>query len=91
MAGFMALLAILPWAYGYYQLLRIVLFVVAAIVAYGFYRSKLSGWALAFGAICFLFNPIFPVYMARASWTGIDVIVSILFFIASGSVRNNKS
>ncbi len=89
-SGIMAFLAILPWPYGYYQLLRIVLCVSSAIVGYGFYKSKLSGWAMSFGVIAALFNPIFPIYMARASWTGIDLIVSLLFFIASGSVKKSK-
>jgi len=83
----MVLLAIFPWAYGFYQLLRIVICVFSAIVAYSFYKSKLSGWALAFVAIALVFNPFFPVYMAKASWIGIDIVVGIVFFIASGAVR----
>lgn len=89
-SGVMALLAILPWGYSYYQLLRVILFLSSAIVAYGFYKSQLSGWALAFGAIAILFNPIFPIYMARSSWTGVDLIVGLMFLIASGSMKARK-
>lgn len=90
-SGVMAFLAIFPWPYGYYQLLRIVLCISSVIIAYGFYKSQLSGWMLAFGVIAILFNPISPVYMAKASWTGIDIIVGLLFFIASGSTRKRKT
>jgi len=82
-SGVMGFLAIFPWGYGYYQLLRIVLCISSVIVAYGFYKSHLSGWAMAFGAIAILFNPIFPIYMTRSSWSGIDVVVGIIFLIAS--------
>jgi hypothetical protein len=83
----MAFLAIFPWGYGYYQILRIVLCLSSAVVAYGFYKSQLSGWALALAAIAILFNPIFPIYMTRASWSRIDVITALLFFIASQAAK----
>jgi hypothetical protein len=88
-SGVMAFLAIFPWVYEYYQVLRIVLCVSSAIIAYDFYSSKLNGWALAFVAIAILFNPISPVYMTKASWVGIDLITAVLFFIAS-QVTNKK-
>ena len=86
-SGVMAFLAIFPWVYGYYQILRVVLCISSVIVAYSFYQSHLSGWAFAFGAIAVLFNPIFPVYMNRSSWVGIDFITSLIFFIASQSTK----
>lgn len=89
-SGLMAVLAILPWSYTYYQILRWLLFVAATINAYGFFKSKLQVWALAFGAIAFLFNPIFPVYLTRSSWSGIDLIVGIFFFLAAFSTKNNS-
>lgn len=89
-AGVMALLAILPsWPYSYYQILRLVLFVSSLVVAYSFYNSKQQGWALAFGAIAFLFNPIFPVFLNRSTWSGIDLITGIIYFLASNLVKIN--
>lgn len=85
-SGVILILAIVPnWAYSYYILLRWAIFVSSIIVAYGFYKSKITGWALVFGAIAFLFNPIFPVYLTRQTWTPIDLISATLFFIAGFS------
>ncbi len=86
-AGTMAILAILPWPYAYYQLLRWVIFISAAIIAYGFNKSKLLGWALAFGVIAFLFNPLFPIYLNRSTWSGIDLVTGIIFFMAAYSKK----
>lgn len=84
----MAILAILPsWPYTYYQLLRWLVFIAALVVAYGFYKSKLQGWALTFGAITLLFNPIFPIYLNRSVWAGIDLITGIVFFLAAYSKK----
>ncbi len=85
-SGIVLLLAILPtWPYSYYILLRWFIFVASIIVAYGFYKSKLTGWALVFGAVAFLFNPLFPVYLNRNTWTPIDFVAAILFFLAAYS------
>lgn len=87
-SGVVLFLAILPsWPYGYYILLRWFIVISATIVALGFYKSKLTGWALAFGAISVLFNPIFPFYMNKSSWVAIDFVAAILFFLAAYSAK----
>jgi hypothetical protein len=87
-SGIILMLAIIPsWEYSYYILLRWAIFISSIIVAIGFYNSKITGWALVFGAIAFLFNPIFPVYLSRQMWTPIDFISAVLFFIAAYSKK----
>ncbi|HVT01120.1 MAG TPA: DUF6804 family protein [Patescibacteria group bacterium] len=87
-SGIILILAIIPtWPYSYYVLLRWAIFISSLIVAYGFYISKVTGWALVFGAIAFLFNPIFPVYLTRQTWAPIDLISAVLFFIAGFSKK----
>jgi len=87
-SGVILILAIVPtWPYSYYILLRWAIFISSIIVAAGFYNSKITGWALVFGAIAFLFNPIFPVYLNRQTWTPIDLVSAILFFIAGFSKK----
>jgi hypothetical protein len=87
-SGIILLLAIvLSWPYSYYILLRWAIFASSIIVAIGFYNSKVTGWALVFGAVAFLFNPIFPVYLTRQTWTPIDLISAVLFFIAGFSKK----
>ena len=87
-SGIALLLAIMPsWPYDYYILLRWFIFISSIVVAIGFYKSKLTGWVFTFGAIAFLFNPLYPVYLSRSSWTPIDLISAVLFFISSHSVK----
>lgn len=90
-SGVVLLLAIpTGWPYSFYILLRWAICISALIVAYGFYRSSLQGWALVFGAIAFLFNPLFPVYLNKNSWVGIDLISAVLFFVAAYSNKGIK-
>lgn len=87
-AGALLLLAIpTGWPSSFYVLLRWFIFIASAIVAYGFYTSKISAWALVFGAVAFLFNPIAPIYLGKSTWVIFDFISAILFFIASGSIK----
>lgn len=87
-SGIILLLAIVPsWPYSYYILLRWAIFISSMIVAYRFYNSKGTGWALAFGAVAFLFNPIFPIYLTRQTWAPIDLVSAVLFFIAGFSKK----
>lgn len=91
-AGVTLLLAIPNgWPYSFYILLRWFIFIVSAIVAYGFYTSKIAAWALVFGGIAFLFNPIAPIYLNKSTWVSLDFISAIIFFIASGSTRTKQT
>jgi len=78
------------WPYGYYVLLRWVVFIGSIIISHGFYKSKLSGWVLVFGAIAFLFNPIMPIYLNKSSWVAIDFITMILFLVSAYSPNKNE-
>jgi hypothetical protein len=87
-AGILLLLAIPPiWPYGYYIFLRWVIFIVSIIVAWGFYKSKLTAWTFIFGAIAFLFNPIAPIHLTKSNWITIDLASSIFFFLAAYSAK----
>jgi len=87
-AGILLLSALLNiWPYNFYVLLRWVICGLAIYVGYGFHKSKLDVWTLIFGAVAFVFNPIFPVYLSKASWAPIDFVASLLFFIAGFSCR----
>ena len=88
--GILLLLAIPSWwPYGFYTLLRWVICAASIYVAYGFYKSKVIGWAFIFGAVAFIFNPIFPIYLNKSSWVGIDFISSILFFMSAYSTKSH--
>ena len=90
-SGVLLLLAIPQgWPYSYYIILRWIIFISAAFVAWGFYQSKINGWALAFGAVCLIFNPLVPFFMNKSSWVGIDFIAAILFFLAAYSYKKSS-
>ena len=89
--GVLLLLGILNgWPYGFYIILRWVVCGVAIFNAVGFSKSKLTGWVFVFGALAFLFNPLFLVYLNKSSWVGIDLISAIVFFIGAYAIKNKN-
>ena len=56
---------------------------------YKYYESKLTSWVFIFGALAFLFNPLFPIFMDKSVWVGIDLISAIVFFFSAYSVKGN--
>jgi len=90
-SGVLLLLGILNiWPYDYYTILRWVVCGTAIFNAIGFSKSKLTGWVFVFGTLAFLFNPLFPVYLNKSSWVGIDLVAAIVFFLAAFSVKSKK-
>lgn len=86
--GILLLIAIPSWwPYGFYTLLRWVICAVSGHIAYGFYKSKLTGWTFVFCAIAVLFNPLYPLSLNKSSWVAIDFISSILFFVSAYSIK----
>lgn len=90
----MSLAAILPLPYGYYMLLRPVMCIGAAIVAWSLYQSvRKTNWQVwAFVAIAVLFNPLIPIHMNRAIWLPINMVAAVLFaWVASSNPFSHKS
>lgn len=75
------LAALLPWPYGYYDLLRLAVFVVSAWIAYEQWRHDdgVSGWVVAFGAAALLFNPFMPIHLTREIWSVLNIGTAMLF------------
>lgn len=91
-SGIFLLLGMLSfWPYGYYVILRWVICGISIINIIGFSKSKLMRWALVFGTLAFLFNPIFPVYLNKSSWVVIDLISAIIFFLSAYSIKSVKN
>jgi len=83
-SGILLLLAIpTGWPYGFYQFLRWTIFISSILIAYDFYKSRLSIWTFVFGATAVLFNPIAPIYLSKETWIILDFIGAILFFTAA--------
>lgn len=87
------LLALVDMPSGYYVLMRIVVCLASAIVAYGGYKREdsVNGTVILFGLMAILFNPIIPVYLYdREIWMTIDVIGAIVFVIKGFAFKNTN-
>jgi hypothetical protein len=87
-AGIMLLLAIPPiWPYAYYQLMRVVVCIAAAVGAYHAFKTDRTGWVWVLGAVAILFNPIAPIHMDKESWVVPDLIGAIIMFLAAVKLK----
>jgi hypothetical protein len=77
----MLLLALAPLPYGYYTLLRLIVTIGAAGLGLIEYRQsgRLTVWAVLFGLVALLFNPLIPVYLSRNIWAMVDIAVAAMF------------
>jgi len=76
------------WPYGYYILLRWVIFSSSIFVAYSFYNSKIPVWTFIFGVVAILFNPIVPIYLSKSTWVVLDFIGATIFFMGAYSKKS---
>lgn len=81
-------LAVLPFPYGYYTLVRIVTasaFIRIAVVEYKKDASSVMIWVLILVAI--LFNPIIPIHLTKPIWMPLNIAASIflLFYNKRGA------
>jgi len=78
----MLLLALVPWPYGYYQLLKVAICCVSVYVAYTAYVLQ-EIWVvyLFIGLIVGLFNPFVSIHLSRNLWQLIDIACACVFFI----------
>jgi hypothetical protein len=69
--------------YGYYTFTRIVVCASAALIAYISWKESENVisrlWAVMFGLIAVLFNPLVPIYLKRATWFSIDIGIAAIF------------
>tara|TARA_Y100000748_G_scaffold166295_1_gene139077 strand:- start:541 stop:831 length:291 start_codon:yes stop_codon:yes gene_type:complete len=77
----MLILAVFPLPYGYFMLLRLVVTVAAAYVAYENFSKNIQNWGVVFVVIALLFNPFYTVHLDKALWAVIDLVAAGLFFI----------
>lgn len=83
LAVVMLVLAPASWPYGYYNLLRLLVCVVASYGAWLAAERDSWGWVWVLGALGLLFNPIVPVYLSRDTWAVVDLaaagVLSVTF------------
>jgi hypothetical protein len=70
------------WPYGFFTLLRFVVFASSAYVAWMAYVAQREKWAWVFGFLAVLFNPFILIHLNREIWIVIDLIVGIFMIIS---------
>ena len=78
----MLFLALADNPYSYYQILRWVVAGTAGYSAYLAYLQKKTIWVWILAIIAILFNPISSFHFDRETWSMLNVISAIIFFIS---------
>ena len=76
------------WPYGYYTLLRLVVFIVSGLIAVAAYKMQRHVWTISAGLIALLFNPFAPIHFNKATWRVIDFVLAVLFLVFA--IKINK-
>jgi hypothetical protein len=76
-------IAILPLPYGAYAILKLVICIGAAVIAWTGYAThhRFDLRVLVFGAIAILFNPLLPIHSTRSIWMAADAFALVMFII----------
>jgi hypothetical protein len=91
LSSVMSLIAILDLPYGYYNLLRLIIFSTGTLYLVFFRNPLLPVVDIIIFIVVLLWNPIFPVYLTKDIWTVLNVMFSIGCIILILLMRNNKS
>jgi hypothetical protein len=84
--------AIRPFPYGYYMLLRVVVFMAAGLIALHAYEQDQPGlWPFAFAATAIVFNPFLPFHLGREIWLFVDIGAAALFIANYLSLHQAKA
>jgi hypothetical protein len=89
-SAIMLFLAILPFPYGYYTLLRLVICGTAIYLVWFTKNINRQGWMWAMGFITLLFNPIIPIRLDRGTWGVIDFVAAILFIVVLFKIKREQ-
>ncbi len=94
----MLLLALAPWPYGYYRLLRLVVCGCVGFLAYRLREQEKTSWTVALSATAVIFNPLIPLHLTREIWAVLNVcgaaVIAFHYFAwrsASDKEQDQKS
>lgn len=89
-AAFLFLALFNGWPYGFFTLLRFVVFAATAYIAWIAYKAKQEKWTWIFGFLAVIFNPFIPLYFGRDFWVVVDLIVAVFLIISIFVFRFSK-
>lgn len=70
------LLCLADMPYGFYELMRFVAMLGFGYLSYEYYKAGQTKWAVTFGVLLLLFQPLFKLALGRELWNIIDVAVA---------------
>jgi len=74
-------LAIFPWPYGYYTILRLIVCITSALLAWISYKRQLTQWIWVMVLTAVVFNPVIVVHFGKELWAVIYLITAVVFGI----------
>jgi hypothetical protein len=80
--AFLFLAMIEGWPYGFFTLMRLVVFGTTVYLSWLAYNSEMQAWIWFFGFIALVFNPLIPLHLGRDLWKVIDLLVAVFLFIS---------
>lgn len=83
LVALLAASAIARHPYGYYTLVRWVVFLSGAFLAYQFFAARQTGFAVLFGAAGAMFNPLVPFHLDRGTWEVFDLLCAAVFLLGA--------
>lgn len=76
----MLVMAILPWPYEYYKLLRLVLFVMSLFFAYGFHKYGHEQWEITILiGVALIYNPVLTIHLPKELWIIVNLVTAWLY------------
>src|SRR5690242_13764304 len=77
----MLIAAVGRWPYGYYMLLRVVVFAAGLLIVALIYErmKQITIWLGVFAIIVIVFNPIFPLHLTRGVWSILNLAGAGIF------------
>ena len=73
-------LTLLPWEYGYFIFLRLVVTACSVVIAFKVWKNG-EIWGPIFAAMALLFNPIIRVSFGFNTWLIIDLVAAVIFIL----------
>lgn len=78
------------WPYGFFTLLRFVVFASTAYIVWIAYEQKKEKWVWIFGFLAVLFNPFIVIHLNRELWSIIDFVVGVFMIISVFVLKLDK-
>ncbi len=81
-ATFLFLAMFSGWPYGFFTLLRLVVFGTTVYLSWLAYKSERHVWIWIFGFLALVFNPVIPLHLGRDLWIVVDLLVAVFLIIS---------